>query len=143
MNKSLEQKFLQALERCQALVKVKCKPSNLPCEAIEIFSEIGNYPEYLISLIEKYETEVESAEKAVESYARSIDNWQLEGGRCPFGVKDHCNILHFFLNLKSQDFNFFRGKNWTPEVICEFLQEWKSINLSELLKNPQRDAVKL
>lgn len=141
MNQSLEQKFLRALERCQVLIEFKCKPSNLACEAIEIFCELGKYPERLISLLEKYEVEVEKAERAVESYARSVDNWQIEG--CPFGVKDHCNILHFFLNLKSQNFNFFRGKNWTPEVICEFLQEWKGINLRELLKQPKRDAVKL
>lgn len=64
--------------------------------------------------------------------------WQNES--CPLGTKDHCNILHFFLNLNRsyRDQLFFRGKDFTPEKIFEFLLDWKRINLFPyLFPSPQ------
>ena len=133
MNKLSEQKFLQALKICQSLVTVKLKPSNLPCEAIQLFCEVAKEPLELLDLCRQYDSEIKPALKAIADYAASVDNWKH--GDCPFGVKDHCNILHFFLNLHTKQFEFFRGKNWTPEVICEFLQDWKGIDLAPLIED--------
>jgi hypothetical protein len=129
-DRSREQ-FLQALQLCQSLVNFLRKPSSYPCEAIKLFCEVGKSPTRLLELVIEYEAEVIQADQAVESYARSIDNWK--GEDCPFGMKDHCNILHFFLNIHTKNFQFFRGQNWTPERICEFLQEWKGIDLTSLI----------
>jgi hypothetical protein len=96
-DRSREQ-FLQALQLCQSLVNFLRKPSPYPCEAIELFCEVGKSPTRLLELVSEYEAEVIQADRSVESYARSIDNWK--GEDCPFGMKDHCNILHFFLNVK-------------------------------------------
>jgi hypothetical protein len=104
MNQLIEEKFLEALQLCQNLAEVTQKPSSFTCEALKLFTQVD-----LLSL-------VGLAKKSVKNYARSVDNWQVEG--CPFGVKDHCNILYFLLNIKSQNFEFFRSKNRTPEVIC-------------------------
>jgi hypothetical protein len=128
-----EKQFLKALSLCQELVNFKCEASNLPCEAIELFCEVGRQPSELLKFSEKYPMEVEQAKKAVEQYARSIDNWLLSN--CPFGVKDHCNILNFFLSLRSRRFEFFRGENFTPEMICDFLEDWKGIDLRVFLQN--------
>ena len=133
MNKLSEQKFLQALKICQSLVTVKLQPSNLPCEAIQLFCEVAKDPLELLNLCQQYNSEIETALKAIADYAASVDNWKH--GDCPFGVKDHCNILHFLLNLHTKQFEFFRGKNWTPEVICEFLQDWKGIDLAPLIED--------
>lgn len=131
MNKLSETKFLQALDICQSLVTVKLKPSNLPCEAIQLFCEVAKEPLELLNLCQQYKSEIEPALKAIADYAASVDNWKH--GDCPFGVKDHCNILHFLLNLHTKQFEFFRGKNWTPEKICEFLKDWKGIDLTPLI----------
>ena len=133
INKSSEQKFLPALEICQSLVTVKLKPSNLPYEAIQLFCEIAKEPFDLLDLCQQYNSEIEPALKAIADYAASVDNWKH--GDCPFGVKDHCNILHFFLNLHTKQFEFFRGKNWTPEIICELLADWKGIDLTPLIED--------
>jgi hypothetical protein len=109
------------------------QPSSYPCQAIHLFCEIGTEPENLLELNALYADQVLIAKKSIEKYARTIDNWKT--GNCPLGGKDHCNIVNFFLSLKTQDFYFFRGDNFTPELICEFLQEWKGINLFSLITN--------
>jgi hypothetical protein len=78
-----------------------------------------------------YSEQILIAKKSIEKYTRTVDNWKA--GNCPFWVKDHCNIVNFFLSLNTQDFYFFRGDNFTPELICEFLQDWKGIDLFPLL----------
>jgi hypothetical protein len=70
---------------------------------------------------------------------RSIDNWKVKG--TIFGVADQCNIVHFFLNVHTKNFEFFRGENWTPERICEFLLEWKGIDLTSLIVNNHESAI--
>jgi hypothetical protein len=127
----LEHQFIKALKLCQSLNEVKYQSSTLPCQAIHLFCEVGKNPSSLLLLSEKYGEELAIAKTVIEQYARSVDNWKVEN--CPFGVKDHCNLLHFFLNLKSQDFRFFRGMDWTPQMICELLKDWKGIDLTPLI----------
>ncbi|MEB3310722.1 MAG: hypothetical protein VKJ02_10865 [Snowella sp.] len=126
---SISEKFLQAIELCIALKDFECEPSDYPCDVINLFCQVAESPTLLIQLLNQYPVEVKKADQAIINYVGSIDNWR--GKKCPFGIKDHCNIVHFFLNLNGsyQDQLFFRGANFTPEVICEFLQEWKGINL--------------
>jgi hypothetical protein len=133
INTSLEHQFKAALNRCQSLANYARKPSDYPCEAINLFCEVASDPKTLIQLLNRYPIEVQKADQAVTNYAATIDNWTDKN--CPLGTKDHCNILHFFLNLNGsyQDQLFFRGKDFTPELICEFLQEWKGIDLFPLL----------
>jgi hypothetical protein len=45
---------------------------------------------------------------------------------------------HFFLNIHTKQFKFFRGENFTPEFICEFLKDWKSIDLTSLIEDKVR-----
>lgn len=134
MTNPTETTFLQALEICQSLVVLKCKPSSLPCQAIELFCEVGKEPSVLMSLIEKYQDETQKAFTAVWEYAVTLDNWRIDDCSLGFGVKDHCSILSFFLNIQTQKFNFFTG-NWTPESICELLKDWKGIDLKVLLSD--------
>ena len=132
MQQNSEKTFLKAVEICQSLPTIKREYSTLPCDAIHLLCEVGKEPINLISLCQKYSEQVEIALKAIESYARSIDNWR--SGDCPLGGKDHCNILHFLLNAHTKKFQFFRAKNLTPELICELLKEWKEIDMSLLLQ---------
>jgi hypothetical protein len=136
MNQISEQKFLQALAICQSLVTVQKQPSHLPCEAINLFCDIAQQPDELLHLCQKYSEAIKPALEEVANYAASIDNWKY--GDCPFGLKDHCNILHFFLNIHTKQFKFFRGENFTPEFICEFLKDWKSIDLTSLIEDKVR-----
>jgi hypothetical protein len=131
MDTTLETTFLEALNCCRSLVNDCGKPSALAWSAIELLGEVGRFPDQLLDLCNQYQETVVEADRAIESYASSVDNWKVEGTY--FGVKDHCNILHFFLNVHTEDFKFFRGENWTPELICEFLQEWKGIDLTSLI----------
>jgi hypothetical protein len=133
-NHSLENSFLKALARCQSLVNCGRKPSDYPCEAINLLCEVANDSKTLIKLLNQYPLEVQEADKAVTNYASTVDNWTDKN--CPLGTKDHCNILHFFLNLNGsyQDQLFFRGKDFTPRKICQFLLDWKEINLFSVLR---------
>jgi hypothetical protein len=133
INTSLEHPFKEALNRCQSLINYPRKPSDYPCEAINLFCEVASDPKSLIQLLNQYSIDAKKADQAVTNYAATIDNWTDKN--CPLGTKDHCNILHFFLNLNGsyQDQLFFRGKDFTPELICEFLQEWKGLDLFPLL----------
>jgi hypothetical protein len=38
------------------------------------------------------------------------------------------------LNIHTKQFKFFRGENFTPEFICEFLNDWKGIDLRPLIE---------
>jgi hypothetical protein len=130
-DQEIETTFLDALEHCRSLDNYRCQPTNLVWSAIELFAEVGKFPYRLLTLCNQYKLEVERADSAIENYARSVDNWKVKG--TIFGVKDQCNIAHFFLNVHTKNFPFFRGENWTPERICEFLQEWGGIDLSSLI----------
>jgi hypothetical protein len=125
-----QQKFLKALELCQSLVALQRQPSEVPCQAIELFCEVAKEPFVLLRLSEQHTAEIQKAIVGIYEYAGSVDNWKV--GDCPFGVKDHCSILSFFLKIQSQKFEFFTG-NWTPEKICDLLQDWKGIDLTALL----------
>jgi hypothetical protein len=142
INPIFEKKFLEALDLCNSLSEFSCQPSNFPCQAIHLFCEIGAELQSLLELNTLYSEQILIAKKSIEKYARTVDNWKT--GNCPFGVKDHCNIVnfflslntqyfYFFLSLNTQYFYFFRGDNFTPELICEFLQDWKGIDLFPLL----------
>lgn len=131
MTQSREKTFQQALRLCQSLLDYKNQFSEVPCQAINLFCEVSRDPCLLLQLSKKYPKEIIDANEAVEQYSRSIDNWK--GKDCPFGLKDHCNILHFFLSFNSGNFVFYRGKDFTPEMICEFLWDWKGIDLKDLM----------
>ncbi|MBK4729433.1 hypothetical protein JJD41_05965 [Oxynema sp. CENA135] len=134
MNKSSTEKFLEAVEICKSLKTLHCKRSSLPCEAIQLLCEVARDPSELLELCQQYRAEIEPAVTGIADYAASVDNWKA--GSCPFGLKDHCNILHFLFNVDTQQFEFFRGrKTFTPEVICEFLKDWKGIDLAPLVLN--------
>ncbi len=132
MNKLSTEKFLPAVEICKSLQTVLTQRSNLPCVAIQLLCEVAREPRDLLDLCHQYHREIEPALTAIANYAASVDNWKV--GDCPFGVKDHCNILHFLLNLHTKQFEFFRGREtFTPEVICEFLNDWQGIDLAPLV----------
>ncbi|MGK7874541.1 MAG: hypothetical protein AB4426_14905 [Xenococcaceae cyanobacterium] len=140
MNQSLEPKLIRALEICQSLVDFKGEPSSLPCQAIELFCEISKEPSVLLNLLKKYSLKTQKAFKTVDEYARNADNWRVKRKKCNlgFGVKDHCTILSFFLNLYSQKFKYFTGNFDSPEKICELLKDWKGIELKVLLQEDSR-----
>jgi hypothetical protein len=136
MNKSSTDKFLKAVTLCQSLETHLCKRSTLPCEAIQLLCDVAQNPFELRRLCQQHHPQIQPALTAIANYAASVDNWKA--GDCPFGVKDHCNILHFLLNVHTRQFTFFRGQEtFTPEVICEFLYDWQAIDLTPLLENPE------
>jgi hypothetical protein len=140
MNKSTSEKFLQAVEICQSLATVQCQRSTLPCQAIHLLCEVAREPGDLLNLCQQHHAEINTALIAITDYAASVDNWKA--GDCPFGVKDHCNILHFLLNVHTKQFEFFRGREtFPPEVICEFLNDWQGIDLTPLIKKPENISV--
>ena len=124
-----EHKFLQALDKCIALADMKAKASSLPYEAIDLFCEISQKPSVIINLIFHHSAKVQIALNSVRDYAANADNWKINA--YPFGVKDHCSILGFFLQLNRQpnEFEFFSGNFQTPEDVSHLLIEWKGINL--------------
>jgi hypothetical protein len=134
INKSSEQKFLQALEICQSLAAFKYKPTNITFDAIQLFCEIAKEPSDLLLLIERYSAEVKTAYKAVYEYGTNADNWRVDC-ELGFGVKDHCSILSFFLNLPTREFEYFTGNLKTPEIICELIADWKDIDLTPLIED--------
>lgn len=137
MTQILIAQFRQALEKCQSLREEKYHPSTKPCEAIELLAEVSQKPLLLINLLKEYSQEVENACQIIDEYARNADNWRVKGEACSlgFGVKDHCSILSFLLNLDSQKFNYYTG-NLDTKIICEFLKDWKGIDLSSYLSKP-------
>lgn len=133
MNETLTQTFLQALEACKSLAAFPGQPSELPYRAIELFCEIAIEPSQLLRLSQHYAAESKEAFEAVYKYGTNADNWRVNCS-LGFGVKDHCSILSFFLNLYSQEFTFFTGNFNSPQVICELLKDWKGIDLTPLLE---------
>ncbi len=134
MNKSSAQKFLQALDICKSLVDHKYQPTNLTFQAIfraaiELFCELSATE--LRRFTEEYGAAVGAAYNTVYEYATTADNWRVDC-QLGFGVKDHCSILSFFLNGEGRQFEYFTGNFTTPEVICELLQDWKGLDLTEL-----------
>lgn len=153
IRKKSEMQFLQALQLCYSLTQHLGEPSILPCQAITLLCEIGNDPNLLLDYNRKYSLGIrqkkdrklfpvptkpfmiQKARRDIDKYARSADNWRVIGENCSlgFGVRDHCSILDFLLNFPSSDFKKFTGNFESAELICEFLQEWKGINLFPLL----------
>jgi hypothetical protein len=140
MNPLSLEKFHHALEVCKSLKIIQSQRSPLPCEALHLLCEVAQDPFELLDLCQQHNNEIEPALMAISDYAASVDNWKA--GDCPFGVKDNCNILHFLLNVHSKQFEFFRGREtFTPEIICEFLQDWKGIDLTPLIASGGKTSV--
>lgn len=125
--------FEEAIGQCLALETELYQPSERPCQALKRFCQLAQDPPQLLQFLAADPIRAALADEAVTKYASQADNWTCSD--CPLGVKDQCNILHFFLNLHNsyQELTFFRGQNFTPEVICEFLQAWQGVNLLPFL----------
>lgn len=132
MKSLLKNKFLKALDICQSLTEWKSKPTDLTFQAIELFCEVAQSPSNFLYLAKKYSQETQLASQAVYEYALTVDNWRVNC-ELGFGVKDHCTILNFFLNIDTRHFNYFTGNFNSPEQINELLQHWKKIDLTSLL----------
>ncbi|WP_254564549.1 hypothetical protein [Oscillatoria sp. HE19RPO] len=140
MNPLSLEKFHQSLEVCKSLKTIQRQRSTLPCEALHLLCEVAQDPFELLDLCQQHDSEIEPALTAIADYAASVDNWKA--GDCPFGVKDHCNILHFLLNVHTKQFAFFRGREtFTPEIICEFIKDWKGIDLTPLIASREKTSV--
>lgn len=133
MNKTSEQKFLEALDICQSLIDFKYRPTNLTYQAIELFCDIGKNPLELLELCQKYSGRIEKICEVIHEYGTSIDNWRVD---CPlgFGVKDHCSFLSFFLNLDLCQFEYFTDNFTTLEQIAELFKDWKGIDFNSVIE---------
>jgi hypothetical protein len=132
-----EKNFLNALKLCNALVDIKREPSSIPCQAIKLLCGIAK-EEYLAFRYYQqiqYSSKVKEALVAIDEYARSCDNWRIYNQDCSlgFGVKDHCTILSFLLNLPSSNYTNYTGNFNSAEIICELLQEWSGFDFRLLL----------
>jgi hypothetical protein len=132
MNLSPEQKFIAALDICQSLAALKYQKTHLTFEAIKLFCESAKDPANFLTLRHQYAPEIAAALKAVEAYATSVDNWRVDC-EIGFGVKDHCNIISFFLNFPTGNFTRFSGNLATPEIITELIADWQGIDLAPLV----------
>ncbi|MDB9460609.1 hypothetical protein PN480_16015 [Dolichospermum circinale CS-1225] len=133
MNKTSEQKFLEALDICQSLIDFKYRPTNLTYQAIELFCDIAKNPLELLELCQKYSGSIEKICEFIHEYGTSIDNWRVD---CPlgFGVKDHCSFLIFFLNLDLCQFEYFTDNFTTLEQIAELFKDWKGIDFNSVIE---------
>ncbi|MFN6155996.1 MAG: hypothetical protein ACK4YK_15910, partial [Dolichospermum sp.] len=68
MNKTSEQKFVEALDICQSLIDFKYRPTNLTYQAIELFCEIGKNPFELLELCQKYSGRIEKIWEVIHEY---------------------------------------------------------------------------
>jgi hypothetical protein len=129
----LENKFIRGLISCLQLNKYLNQPSSIPGKSLELWCEVAQKPAFFLELTFRYLDIVKLTEQEIKKYASSVDNWKISN--YPFGIKDHCNILIFLLNIGGsiQEQSFFRGSDLTPEIICEFLKDWKGIDLTMLL----------
>jgi hypothetical protein len=132
-----EKNFLKALKICNSLVNVKGEPSSIPCQAIELLCGIAK-KEYLAFRYYQqiqYSPKVEETLVAIDEYARSCDNWRIDNQDCSlgFGVRDHCTILSFLLNLPSFNYTNYTGNFNSAEIICDLLQEWSGFDFRLLL----------
>lgn len=132
MNTLLENKFLQAINICQSLTEWKSKSTDLTFQAIKLFCEVAQSPSNFLRLAKKYSQETQLASQAVYEYATTVDNWRVDC-ELRFGVKDHCTILNFFLNIDTHKFHYFTGNFTSAEQINELLQDWKKIDLTAVL----------
>lgn len=133
MNKTSEQKFLEALDICESLIDFKYLPTNLTYQAIELFCDIGKNPLELLELCQNYAGMIEKICEIIHEYGTSIDNWRVD---CPlgFGVKDHCSFLSFFLNIDSGKFEYFTDNFTTTEKIAELFKDWRGVNFNGITK---------
>ena len=133
----LEKNFLKALELCNSLVDVKGEPSSVPCQAIELLCGVAKeqYFESRFYQQIQYSPNVKQALVAIDKYARSCDNWRIYNQDCSlgFGVRDHCTILSFLLNLPSSNYTNYTGNFDSAEIICDLLQEWSGFDFRLLL----------
>ena len=129
MNTLLENKFLQAINICQSLTEWKSKPTDLTFQAIKLFCEVAQSPSNFLRLAKKYSQETQLASQAVYEYATTVDNWRVDC-ELGWGVKDHCTILNFFLNIDTHKFHYFTGNFTSAEQINQLLQDWKQIDLT-------------
>ena len=136
MNKSSEEKFRQILKICKSLPKMKYYPTDLIFSAITLFCELATNSSDLLLWEQKYATEVEKASLAVYEYATSVDNWRVDCS-LGFGVKDHCTILNFFLNLYSHKFDYFTGNFHNPNMIIDLIKDWQGIDLGSMFNSSQ------
>jgi len=132
-----EKNFLKALKLCNSLVDVKGEPSSIPCQAIELLCGVAK-EEYLVFKYyqqSQYSLRIKEALVAIDQYARSCDNWRIYNQDCSlgFGVRDHCTILSFLLNLPSSDYTNYTGNFNSAEIICDLLQEWSGFDFRLLL----------
>ncbi len=132
MNPLPEQKFIAALEICQSLAALQYQKTLITFDAIKLLCEVAREPANFLALRHQYATEVAAALRAVEAYATSVDNWRVDC-EIGFGVKDHCNIISFFLNLPTGNFTRFSGNLATPEIITELMADWQGIDLAPLV----------
>ena len=133
----LEKSFLKALKLCTSLIEAKGEPSSIPCQAIELLCGVAK-EEYLAFRFyqqSQYLPNVEQALVAIDKYARSCDNWRIYNQDCSlgFGVRDHCTILSFLLNLPSSNYTNYTGNFDSAEIICDLLQEWSGFDFRLLL----------
>lgn len=132
MKSLLKNKFLKALDICQSLTEWKSKPTDLTFQAIELFCEVAQSPSDFLNFTKTYSHKTQLASESVYEYAVTVDNWRVDC-ELGFGVKDHCTILNFFLNIYTHDFHYFTGNFTSAEQINELLQDWKKIDLTSLL----------
>lgn len=133
----LEKKFLEALELCNSLVDVKGEPSSIPCQAIGLLCGVAKekYLAFRFYQQIQYSPNVKQALVSIDKYARSCDNWRMYHEDCSlgFGVRDHCTILSFLLNLPSSNYTNYTGNFDSAEIICDLLQEWGGFDFRLLL----------
>ena len=136
MNPSSETKFIQAIEICQSFAALKYSKTTKTYDAIQLFCEVAKFPPDFLTLRQKYTTEIKAALDALHEYGTSIDNWRVDC-EIGFGLKDHCNILSFFLHIPTGKVTRFSGNLATAEVICELISDWQAIDLTPLLESSE------
>ena len=140
MNPSTEEKFIAALDICQSLAALRCQKTNKTFDAIKLFCEVAKDPSEFLALRQKYASQTQSALAAIDEYGTSVDNWRVNC-EIGFGVKDHCNILSFFLNLPTGKVTRFSGNLPTAEIISELIADWQGIDLTRLIKQQENISV--
>lgn len=140
MNQLFAEKFLQALTLCKKLPAIKDKHTPITFDAIVLFCEVAADPSDFLQLRQQYAAEIEAALAGVDEYGSNADNWRVDC-ELGFGVKDHCNILSFFLNVPTGIFTRYSGNLKTPEIICELIADWKGIDLTPLIENRKKVPV--
>jgi hypothetical protein len=134
MNDFFAQQFREVLDLCNSLPTVQYQPSVIPCKAIINLCQIAKQEDILLQLLHQYQQEVKKALNSVDDYARNADNWRVKNDDCSlgFGVKDHCTILNFLLNLNTlNSFCSYSGVFNSQETIISFLYDWQKIEFTQ------------